>query len=281
VGIRYSGALPRAPGNKRFFIVATDYFTKWVEAEPLSNIRDIDAKRFLWKNIITRFGIPLAAISDNGTQFESRLFKGFCSDLNIKNFFSSPGYPQSNGQAEVSNKIILNGIKKKLEEAKRKWVEELSSVLWTHRTMVRKSTSETPFALAYGVEAVIPLEVSIPTTRTTDFEVKTNEDNLRKNLDLLEEKRDLAIIRLASYQQQIKREHNKNIKPRVFRVGNLVLRKVTANTRRPNEGKLGSNWEGPYKVISLAGAGSYRLEDLEGKPVPKPWNTCNLRKYFF
>uniref|UniRef100_A0A2N9FRK2 Uncharacterized protein n=1 Tax=Fagus sylvatica TaxID=28930 RepID=A0A2N9FRK2_FAGSY len=211
----------------------------------------------------------------------AQLFKGFCSDLNIKNFFSSPGYPQSNRQAEVSNKIILNGIKKKLEEAKRKWVEELSSVLWTHRTMVRKSTSETPFALAYGVEAVIPLEVSIPTTRTTDFEVKTNEDNLRKNLDLLEEKRDLAIIRLASYQQQIKREHNKNIKPRVFRVGNLVLRKVTANTRRPNEGKLGSNWEGPYKVISLAGAGSYRLEDLEGKPVPKPWNTCNLRKYFF
>ena len=54
-----------------------------------------------------------------------------------------------------------------------------------------------------------------------------------------------------------------------------------ANTRRPNEGKLGPNWEGPYKVVSPAGAGSYRLEDLEGKPIPRPWNTCNLRKYFF
>ena len=121
--------LPRAPGNKRFLIVATDYFTKWVEAEPLSNIRDVDTKRFLWKNVITRFDIPWAAISDNGTQFESRLFKGFCSDLGIRNFFSSSGYPQSNGQAEVSNKVILNGIKRKLEAAKGKWVEELPSIL--------------------------------------------------------------------------------------------------------------------------------------------------------
>jgi transposase InsO family protein len=145
-------------------ITATDYFTKWVEVEPLSNIRDVDAKRFLWKNVITRFGIPWAVISDNGTQFESKLFKGFYSDLDIKNFFSSPGYPQSNGQAEVFNKIILSGIKKKLEEAKGKWVEELPSILWTHRTTIRKSTGETPFALAYGVEAVIPLEVGIPTT---------------------------------------------------------------------------------------------------------------------
>ena len=138
-------------------------------------------------------------ISDNGTQFESRLFKRFCLDLSIKNFFSSLDYPQSNRQAEVFNKIILNGIKRKLEESKGKWVEELPSVMWTHRTTVRKSTGETPFALAYGVEAVIPLEVRMPTTRTTDFLMETNEDNLRKDLDLLEERQDLAVVRLALY----------------------------------------------------------------------------------
>jgi hypothetical protein len=71
-------------------------------------------------------------------------------------------------------------MKRKLEEAKGKWVEELPSVLWMHRTTVRKSTGETPFALAYGVEAVIPLEVGMPTTRTTEFVVETNEDNLRE-----------------------------------------------------------------------------------------------------
>uniref|UniRef100_A0A2N9EE12 Reverse transcriptase domain-containing protein n=1 Tax=Fagus sylvatica TaxID=28930 RepID=A0A2N9EE12_FAGSY len=168
-GLDIVGPLPRAPGNKRFLIVATNYFTKWVEAEPLSNIRDVE-------------------------------YKTISLEKRIQNFFSSPGYPQSNGQAEVSNKVILSGIKKKLEAAKGKWVEELPSVLWTHRTTVRKSTGETPFALAFGVEAVIPLEVGMSTTRTTEFVVETNEENLRKDLDLLEERRDLAVVRLASYQ---------------------------------------------------------------------------------
>uniref|UniRef100_A0A2N9HKP3 Uncharacterized protein n=1 Tax=Fagus sylvatica TaxID=28930 RepID=A0A2N9HKP3_FAGSY len=183
-GLDIVGPLPRAPGNKKFLITATDYFTKWIEAEPLSNIRDVDTKRFLWKSIITRFGIPWAVISDNGTQFESKLFKGFCSDLSIRNFFSSPGYPQSNGQAEISNKVVLSGIKRKLEAAKGKWVEELPSVLWTYRTTVRRSTNETPFALAFGVEAVIPLEIGMPTIRTTEFTVQTNEERLGQRLRL-------------------------------------------------------------------------------------------------
>uniref|UniRef100_A0A2N9HMF9 RNA-directed DNA polymerase n=1 Tax=Fagus sylvatica TaxID=28930 RepID=A0A2N9HMF9_FAGSY len=254
-GIDIVGPLPRAPGNKKFLIVATDYFTKWVEAEPLAHIRDTDAKRFLWKNVITRFGIPWAVISDNGTQFER--------------------------QAEVSNKVILDGIKKRLEEAKGKWVEELPSVLWTHRTTHRRSTGETPFALAYGVEAVIPLEVGLPTTRTTEFDAEQNEDNLRKDLDLVEERRDMAAIRLTSYQRQMKRGYDRNIRPRSFQINDLVLRKVVANTRNPNDGKLGPNWEGPYKVTSFAGVGAYRLEDMEGKPIPRPWNVCNLKKYFF
>jgi hypothetical protein len=220
-------------------------------------------------------------ISDNGTQFEGKVFKGFCSDLGIRNFFSTPGYPQANGQAEVSNKVILDGIKKRLEEAKGKWVEELPSVLWTHRTTHRRSTGETPFALAYGVEAVIPLEVGLPTTRTTEFDAEQNENNLRKDLNLVEERRDIAAIRLTSYQRQMKRGYDKNIRPRSFQINDLVLRKVVANTRNPNDGKLGPNWEGPYKVTSFAGVGAYRLEDMEGKPIPRPWNICNLKKYFF
>jgi hypothetical protein len=275
------GPLPRAPGNKKFLIVATDYFTKWVEAEPLSHIRDTDAKRFLWKNVVTRFGISWAVVSDNGTQFEGKVFKGFCSDLGIRNFFSSPGYPRANGQAEVSNKVILDGIKKRLEEAKGKWVEELPSVLWTHRTTHRRLTSETPFALAYGVEVIIPLEVGLPIIRTTEFDAEQNENNLRKDLNLIEERRDLAAIKLASYQHQMKRGYDKNIRPRSFQINDLVLCKVVANTRNPNDGKLGPNWEGPYKVTSFAGVGAYRLEDMDGKPIPRPWNICNLKKYFF
>ena len=91
----------------------------------------------------------------------------------------------------------------------------------------------------------------------------------------------MATIRLASYQQQMKRGYDKNIRPRSFLVSDLVLRKVVANTKNTNDGKLRPNWEEPYKVVSLARIEAYRLEDMDGKPVPRPWNICNLKKYFF
>ena len=92
-----------------------------MEVDALANIRDMDVKKFLWKNIVTRFGVPNFLISDNGLQFDSRAFREFCSDLGIKNKYSTPVYPQSNGQAKAVNKIIVNGLKKRLDGAKGKW----------------------------------------------------------------------------------------------------------------------------------------------------------------
>ena len=105
-------------GNKKYLLVGIDYFTKWVEAEPLANIRDVDAKRFVWKNIVTRFGIPHALISDNGLQFDSKMFRKYCGELGITNRYSTLAYPQGNGQAEAVNKVILSGWKKRLDDAK-------------------------------------------------------------------------------------------------------------------------------------------------------------------
>ena len=79
------GPFPRATGNRRFVLVAVDYFTKWAKAEALANIRDVDVKKFVWKNIVTRFGVPDSLLSDNGLQFDSRAFRKFCCNLGIKN----------------------------------------------------------------------------------------------------------------------------------------------------------------------------------------------------
>ena len=88
------------------------------------------------------------------------------------------------------------------------------------------------------------------------------------------------MIRLASYQQQLKKRHNKNVRPRSFQQGDLVLRKVLGNTKNLNDGKLGPNWEGPYRVWSVTRVRAYHLEDLNSIPLPRPWNVSNLRKYF-
>ena len=87
------GPFPKAVGNKRYLLVGTDYFTKWVEAEPLANIRDVDAKGFVWKNIVIRFGVPHALISDNDLQFDSKTFRSYCGKLGITNRYSTLAYP--------------------------------------------------------------------------------------------------------------------------------------------------------------------------------------------
>ena len=91
------GPFPKAAGNRKYLLVCTDYFTKWVEAEPLANIMDMDVKRFIWKNIVMRFGVPNVLILDNGLQFDSKAFRMYYSDLGIKNRYSTPAYPQGNG----------------------------------------------------------------------------------------------------------------------------------------------------------------------------------------
>ena len=96
-GLDIVGPFPKIVGNKRYLLVSTDYFTKWVEAEPLANIRDVDVKRFIWKNIITRFGVPRTFISDNYLQFDSKSFRRYCCDLGITNRYFTPAYPQENG----------------------------------------------------------------------------------------------------------------------------------------------------------------------------------------
>jgi hypothetical protein len=260
--------------------VATDYFTKWVEAEPLTHITDVDSKKFIWKNIITRFGIPRVLVSDNGTQFDSGLLKAFCEQYGIRNHFSMPTYPQGNGQAESSNKTLLDGIKKCLEKAKGRWVEELPSILWTYRTTTRSSTGETPFSLTYRVEAVIPLKIGLPTIRMEYYDLVTNETSLVTDLDLAEERRDSALIHLAAYQNGFRRMYEKRVNSRELAVGDLVLKKVIGSRRDAINGKLGPNWEGPYKITSVVGTGAFRLEGPNNTPVKRLWNICNLKKYY-
>ena len=126
------GLFPWAIGNRRFVLVAVDYFTKLAETEALANIRDVDVKKFVWRNIVTRFRVPESLVYDNGFQFDSKVFCKFYSNLGIKNRYLTPVYPQSNGQAEATNKEIVNGLKKRLEGTKGRWAENLSNVLCSY-----------------------------------------------------------------------------------------------------------------------------------------------------
>ena len=201
-GLDILGPFPQATGGRKFLIVATDYFTKWVEAEPLATITSKKIEEMVWKNIICRFGLPRVLVADHGKQFDCDAFRDFCARMNIRLSLASVSYPQANGQAESSNKTILNGLKTRIERAKGAWVDELPSVLWAYRTTSRVSTGETPFSLAFGTEALIPVEVGLNSPRMVEFNEQTEHTNaeaLRENLDFIEEERERACIRLEAY----------------------------------------------------------------------------------
>ncbi|KAI5314006.1 hypothetical protein L3X38_043182 [Prunus dulcis] len=111
------GPLPPSPAKKEMMIVATDYFTKWIEAEALSSTKEADVERFIWRNIICRFGCPQLLVTDNCSQFIGKQITAFFAKYKIKQHLSTPRYPQGNGQSEASNKVILDCLKKRLEGA--------------------------------------------------------------------------------------------------------------------------------------------------------------------
>ena len=136
--------------------------------------------------------IPRVLVSDNGKQFDNDSFRDFCSQLGIRNHYSSPAHPQANGQVEVMNQSLLKIIKTRLEGAKGIWLEELPSVLWAYRTTARTPTKETPFRLIYGNEAVILAEIGLTSYRVDNHDEARNDEAIRLQLDLVDEVRAIA-----------------------------------------------------------------------------------------
>nr|GEW76157.1 reverse transcriptase domain-containing protein [Tanacetum cinerariifolium] len=161
----------------------------------------------------------------------------------------------SNGIVERANRSLGEGIKARLGEGNKNWIEELPRVLWAHRTMIKSSHGDTPFSLTYGTEAVIPAEIGMPTYRTTIVDAVHNDKELRLNLDLLEERRV------------------------TFRPRDFVYRSNDAS-HAVDGGKLGRKWEGPYEVTEALGDGAYRLRSMNETVLPRTWNIANLEKCY-
>ncbi|KAM1405153.1 hypothetical protein ACFXTH_000005 [Malus domestica] len=279
-GLDLIGPMPAGKGKVCYAVVAVDYFTKWAEVEPLATITEAKIEDFVWNNILCRFGIPNAIVTDNGRQFDKKKFRLFCSKFNINLCFASPAHPQSNGQVEAINKIIKRTLKTSLDKAKGCWPEFVPQVLWSYRTSYRTSTGETPFSLAFGTEAVVPVELEQATFRVQNYIQSENDKQLTLNLDLVEEHRNQAHLRNVAYKQRISNYYDSRVKPRSFKIGDWVLKKRLLCDRVPSEGTLSPNWDGPYEVIGISRPGSYTLRSSDGKTLGHPWNADHLKYYY-
>ena len=219
-------------------------------------------------------------MSNNVKQFDNPKFRDFCAELGIKNYYSSSAHLQSNGQAEVTIRTLKAALKTKLEDLKGKWVEYLPEVLWGYRTTLKSATQETPLSLAFGIEAVAPIEVGVRSSRIEFTSTEHNEEALRLNLDLLEEKREQVLKFDEDYHRKTTRYYGRRVKPRSYKPGDLVLKKLMLARKDPTHGKLGPNWEGPYIISRVVRSGNYELQTEEGKTLPRLWNAEHLKRFY-
>ena len=153
-------------------------------------------------------------------------------------------------------------------------------MLWAYRTTRKSATQETPSALAFGIEGVAPVEIGLKSPRIELASVEHNEEALRLNLDLLDEKRDQVLKRAEDYPRKTTRCYDQKVKPRSHKPGDLVLKKLMPARKNPTHGKLGLNWEGPYIVSHVVRPGNYELQTEEGKVLSHSWNAEHLKRFY-
>jgi transposase InsO family protein len=245
------GPVRQAPEGFTHLLIAVDKFSKWIEARPIVNVRSEEAVSF-FTDIIYRFSIPNTTITDNGTQFTGKKFLNFYDDNHIRVDWSAVAHPKTNGQVERANNMILQGLKprifKRLDKFRARWVAELPSMLWSLRTTLCRATGFTPFFMVHGSEAVLPTDIDYGSSRVRAYTEEGNQVTFEDVIDHLDEARDVALLQSAKYQQVLRCYHERNVRPREFHVGNLVLRRVQGSKDRH---KLSPPWEGPFIIHAV------------------------------
>ncbi|XP_025702684.1 uncharacterized protein [Arachis hypogaea] len=183
------------------------------------------------------------------------------------------------GRPKLLNELCYRRSRESFDNAKGEWAELIPEILWSYNTTVQNTTGETPFRLVYGSEALIPVEIGIPTLRAELYDEQHNINARNAELDLAEEDRKIAAIKQRSQKQLAEKKHNKKVVPRTFSEGDLVLRR-TEEARRPHShGKLAANWEGPFRISKVLGMGAYQLQILQGNTMSGNWNVSSLKMY--
>uniref|UniRef100_A0A2N9GUA5 Integrase catalytic domain-containing protein n=1 Tax=Fagus sylvatica TaxID=28930 RepID=A0A2N9GUA5_FAGSY len=251
-GMDVIGAItPKASNGHEFILVAIDYFTKWVEACSFKNVTQVAVTRFVKNNIICRYGMPEMLITDNAS--------------NLKQPHDGSAMPAVQDPAPQ-----LCSIPSEDERSRRSCQQKL-----------RTSVGATPYSLVYGMEAVLPVEVEIPSLRIlsqTQLEEAEWAQARYEQLNFIDEKRLAALCHGQLYQRRIERAYNKKARPRTFQPGDLVLKKRNMALSDPR-GKFAPSYEGPYVVKKAFSGGAIILADMDGEEFRSPINSDSVIKY--
>ena len=212
------GPLSETPRKNKFILVVSDYFTKWTESYPLPDQEATTVAEKLVNEFICRFGVPRELHSDQGRNFESKVFAEICKLLDIEKTRTTPLHPQSDGQVERFNRTLVEMLRGKIKEDQKDWDLQLPACMMAYRSAVHESTDVSPNLLMLGREVEVPLDVM---TETPDAPpLKTDyAQAVQKRLASAD---DLARRHLNKAAICQKRNYDKRLAGRSFTVGDSV-----------------------------------------------------------
>ncbi|XP_053385075.1 uncharacterized protein LOC128550298 [Mercenaria mercenaria] len=263
VGMDLIGPLETTSAGNKFIMVITDYFTKWVEAEP---IPDKSAEQVLrvFTKFITTHGCPSVLITDQGREFCNQLNDQLCKQFGIEHRIASSYHPQTGGHTERFNRTLCNMLVHFVNSAQNDWDMKLPLVLFAYRTSKHLSTKQTPFYLVFGRQARLPVELNVPQSEGDNDDYDMLLQQRCESFVELSCNREGASMNIKTSQSKQKKYYDAAVhsEDEVFKVGDQVLVHNTRKVTRKG-GKLDVKWKGPYHITKASGKGTYFLQGLK------------------
>jgi hypothetical protein len=262
-GIDFMGPFPNSNGYEHI-LVMVDYVSMWVEAIPYRRDSMEESISMIKSVIFPRYGVPRILISDGGTHFTRNSFRKCLSKLGIDHRVATPYHPQTNGQAQTSNKQLKSILNKTVEKGGKDWSKKLDEALWAYRTAHKTPIGMTPCQFVYGKSCHLPLELEHKAYwEEMNLDVDAARMKRRIQISELEEMRLKDYESATIYKERMKRWYDKRLQPKQFKEGDKVLL-FNSKFMLFGKGKLKSKWDGSYVVQSFSPSGAVTIIDIKG-----------------